>query len=212
MDAKLIALEGIDGTGTTTQSGLLRDAVLARGEPCIATFEPTRGPIGSLIRLALAGRVTLSPPESGRRREEFTYGLLFAADRMDHLLNEIEPALHGGSHVVTDRYYLSSFAYQHLECDVAWLRQLNAHCRPPDVTFLLDAEPEVCLGRICRGRHHRDRYEQIEKLESIRTNYLEIAELLRAGGEQITVINAEQSVQAVHNDIMRSLDTWLGKQ
>ena len=212
MDAKFIALEGIDGTGTTTQLSLLRDALVARGEPCIATYEPTRGPIGSLIRLALAGRITLSPPESGRRREEFTYGLLFAADRMDHLLNEIEPALASGSHAVTDRYYLSSLAYQHLECDIAWLRQLNSHCRRPDVTFLLDADPEVCMDRISRGRHHRDRYEQIGKLATIRTNYLKIAELLRADGEEIVVINAEQSVQSVHNDIMRSLETWLGKQ
>jgi len=212
MDAKFIALEGIDGTGTTTQLALLRDALVARGEPCVATCEPTRGPIGCLIRLALAGRVTLSPPESGRRREEFTYGLLFAADRLDHLLNEVEPALASGSHVVTDRYYLSSLAYQHLECDVAWLRQLNAHCRRPDVTFLLDADPEVCMDRIARGRHNRDRYEQLGKLTAIRTNYLKIAEILRADGEEIVVINAEQSLQSVHNDIMRSLETWLAKQ
>jgi len=211
MDAKFIALEGIDGTGTTTQACLLRDSLTARGQHCISTCEPTRGPVGSIIRLGLTGRLVLSPHDGKERREEFTYALLFAADRMDHLLNEIEPALRSGSHVVTDRYYLSSLAYQHLECDIAWLRQLNAHCRRPDVTFLLDTEPEICLDRISKGRHTRDRYEKIEKLTIIRDNYLKVAELLRAAGEEIIVIDAAQAVEAVHNEILKDLDARLAR-
>ena len=205
MDAKFIVLEGIDGTGTTTQAGLLRESLVAGGGRCILTCEPSRGPIGSLIRLGLSGRLELSPEDGSRRREEYTYALLFAADRMDHLLNEVEPALKAGSHVVTDRYYLSSLAYQHLECPLEWVRALNSHCRRPDVSFLLDTEPEVCLERIAKGRHMRDRYEQLEKLAIIRTNYLKVAEILRADGEDVILIDASQSIQAIHNEILKDL-------
>ena len=206
MAARFIALEGIDGTGTTTQAGLLRDSLVARGQHCIATCEPTRGPIGSLIRLGLSGRLALSPDDGSRRREEYTYALLFAADRMDHLVNEVEPALKAGAHVVSDRYYLSSFAYQLLECPLEWVRALNSHCRRPDVTFLLDAEPELCLDRIAKGRHVRDRYEQIEKLAIIRTNYLKVAGVLRSAGEEIIVLDAAQSIQAIHNEILKDVE------
>ena len=200
MEAKFIAIEGIDGAGTTTQAIRLRDALIERGEKCALTCEPTRGPVGSVIRLALSGRLRLSPNDT--QREESVLGLLFAADRLDHLLNEVYPALEAGSHVVTDRYYLSSFAYQSARCDLAWLRQLNSQCPRPTVTFLLDVDPEVCLRRIRKDRHGRDRYEKLEQLQTIRSNYLRIAEILRSEGEQIVRIDAAKPAEAVSDEIL----------
>ncbi|NQT18195.1 MAG: dTMP kinase [Planctomycetes bacterium] len=204
MEAKFIVIEGIDGTGTTTQSLRLRNALVARGERCILTSEPTPGPIGSVIRLALGGRLSLCPATNAAPAgEEALYALLFAADRLDHLLNEINPALDAATHVVTDRYYLSSFAYQGTRCDLAWLRQLNARARKPDVTFLFDADPAVCLERIGKERHGRERYETLEHLRAIRDNYLRIAEILRTEGEQIVLIDATKPIEAVHEEILR---------
>lgn len=205
MDARFIALEGIDGSGTTTQTVRLREAITARGARCVGTFEPTRGPVGSIIRLALNGRLLFSPPPSGAAGEESLYALLFAADRLDHLFNEIEPALRAGSFVVSDRYYLSSFAYQSLGCDLAWLRQLNSRCRRPDATFLLDADPRVCLDRIEHDRHGRDRYEDLKKLQAIRDNYLRIADVLRADGEEIVVVDGTHPIDRVHAEIVAGL-------
>ena len=215
MEAKFIAIEGIDGAGTTTQSARLRDALAARGERCLLTCEPSRGPVGTLIRLGLSGRLALCPaggssaiamaPAKAGEDEEGLYGLLFAADRMDHLLNEINPALQAGSHVVTDRYYLSSFAYQSTRCDLAWLRQLNLHCRKPHVTFLLDADPAVCLQRIGNDRHGRDRYEKLEQLQVIRDNYLKIAEILGGEGERIVQLDGAGPAEAIHEAILKEI-------
>jgi dTMP kinase len=203
MEAKFIVIEGIDGTGTTTQSSRLRDALVAHGERSILTSEPTGGPIGSVIRLALGGRLSLcratgAPPAA----EESLYALLFATDRLDHLLNEINPALDAGIHVVTDRYCLSSYAYQSTGCDLAWLRQLNARARTPDITLLFDADPAVCLERIAKERHQRERYEKLEDLRAIRENYLRIAEILRAEGERIVHIDATRPIEAIHEEIL----------
>lgn len=206
MDARFIALEGIDGTGTTTQGAMLRNWLTAQGQRCVLTAEPTRGPIGVIIRLGLTGRLRFLPGAREHGGDEATYALLFAADRVDHLLNEIEPALESGAWVVTDRYYLSSLAYQHLECDVEWLRQINRYCRRPDVTFLLDAAPELCLERIGKGRNNLERYEQLEKLNAIRRNYLEISKILRADGEEIVVIDASQPPDAVHREIIARIE------
>jgi len=180
MEARFIVLEGIDGSGTTTQAVRLRDALNERGRPAILTSEPSSGLIGSVIRQALCGRLRIGTDGGDEDRDEALMALLFAADRLDHLLNEIEPALKQGRHVVSDRYYLSSLAYQSVRCDLRWVRELNSRCRRPDVTFLLDADPDVCLERIGNARHGLDRYETIERLRLIRANYLTIADLLRS--------------------------------
>src|SRR5690242_14637174 len=99
----LVALEGIDGSGTSTQMGPLAALVRARGCEVVTTAEPTGGPIGMLLRQALRRQLRL---------DDATLALLFAADRLDHLSHEVEPALARGAVVLTDRYILSSYAYQ----------------------------------------------------------------------------------------------------
>ena len=206
MEAKFIVLEGIDGAGTTTQGARLRDAFINSGRRVVLTCEPTDGPVGSIIRRVLRGKLKLHTGGQDESGEEALLALMFAADRLDHSLNLIEPALREGTHVVSDRYYLSSFAYQSTHCDLAWVRELNSRCRRPDITFLLDADPEMCLERIGKARVGLERYETLERLNLIRKNYLDIAAILRAGEEKIIQLDAAQPIEQTHKQIMQHLE------
>src|SRR5688572_18096115 len=96
-EAKLIVLEGVDGAGTTTQARLLCEYLWSLKVPVHASAQPSRGPIGSLLRQALTGRVVVSSPSGAARAPGWaTMALLFAADRMDHLESELLPNLSEG--------------------------------------------------------------------------------------------------------------------
>lgn len=149
---RFIVLEGLDGCGSTTQTERLSLALRERGRPALATFEPTNGPVGALIRGALERRLQApgqAEPWSGRWS---TLALLFSADRLDHLDRVVLPALEAGTHVVSDRYDLSSLAYQSVtaagQADaVPWIRELNRFARRPDLTLVLDIELEEAAAR-----------------------------------------------------------------
>src|SRR3569833_4085162 len=122
-------LEGIDGSGTTTQLERVTAALRASGRRVVATREPRTGPIGVLLREILAGKHATpdGTPLDGR-----AMALLFAADRRDRLTREIEPALASGFDVVSDRYLLSSLAYQAVEAARVWVERLADGVRAPD--------------------------------------------------------------------------------
>src|SRR4051812_48170435 len=147
-----VVVEGIDGCGSTTHAKLLEKGIKSRGPEVVLTCEPSTGPIGSLIRQVLQRRLFV-PDASGPRNFAWsTMALLFAADRMDHLDSTIAPALRTGAVVISDRYDLSSLAYQsataHDGSDpIPWIRQLNAQALRPDVTIVIDVPPEVAEER-----------------------------------------------------------------
>jgi dTMP kinase len=141
---RFIALEGIDGSGTTSQRGALAEALRARGHVVVETYEPSSGSIGSLARQRLAQRA--APLDRG------ALALLFAADRLDHVATEIEPALAKGHVVLTDRYVMSSWVYQALDCDPAWVRAINQRAPWPDLTFVLDVPAAEAMRRVT-ARH-----------------------------------------------------------
>lgn len=147
-----IVLEGIDGCGSTTQVKLLGEALRSRGAEVVLTCEPSSGPIGSLIRQALQRRL-LAPDTGAPRQLDWTaMALLFAADRMDHLASTVIPALRAGSVVISDRYDLSSLAYQSVTAHggadpLPWIRTLNAHALRPDLTLVIDVPAEVAEER-----------------------------------------------------------------
>src|SRR5580700_7954803 len=106
---RFVVLEGIDGSGTTTHVARLADRLRARKQTVRTTREPSDGPIGTLVRQVLTGRIVVP---GGRAPNWTTMALLFAADRMDHIEAEIDPWLASGGVILSDRYDASSLAYQ----------------------------------------------------------------------------------------------------
>lgn len=154
-----IVLEGIDGAGTSTQLELVARALEARGLAVHRTAEPSTGPVGSLIRQYL--RKELPVPAAWD-----TMALLFAADRLDHVAREIEPLLARGSWVISDRYDLSSLAYQSATAPnprvVSWIRELNSRALRPDLTVIVDVPADAAAARRGARGGSEELYERDE--------------------------------------------------
>lgn len=213
----LVALEGLDGAGTTTQARRLVASLEAQQRPAAYTSEPSDGPFGTLLRQILTAsprlRVSASGEGDGGRRgdggtrgdepfDEAALALAFAADRLDHLATEIEPALARGATVVCDRYVLSSLAYQGRALDLGWLQTINALCRPPDLTFYLDVPVEVCLARMEAAQRVRERYEQAQILAEVAAGYARAIDVLRQAGQRIVVLDGTAPIAEVERAIL----------
>lgn len=204
-----IALEGPDGAGITTQARCLVACFEAQHQPARYVKEPSDGPFGALLRQVLAGRLRRRRADgSDEPFDEATLALAFAADRLDHLASEIEPALADGVTVVCDRYVLSSLAYQGRALDLAWLQVINARCRPPDLTLYLDVPVDVCLARMERARRVRERYEQAAILAEVREGYARAIAALRQAGQRIIVLDATPPIA----DVERAIALVVGEQ
>lgn len=201
-----VALEGIDGAGTSTQSQRLGECLRREGRAVHLTREPSDGPVGSLIRLVLRGRV-VAAGGSGRPPGWETMALLFAADRMDHLAAEIEPNLHDGLDVITDRYYHSSIAYQAETSGVdgvwAWIRELNVRARRPDLTVILDVAPELAARRRAERASSREIYDDLDLQARLAAFYRRLPTLLP--GESFALLDGSGSVDAVHERVVAAV-------
>jgi dTMP kinase len=198
---RFIVLEGIDGAGTTTQTARLVERL--RGEapksPARATREPSDGPIGSLVRQVLTGRIVIP---GGRAPGWATMALLFAADRMDHVESEIEPILAAGGIVVSDRYDASSLAYQSVssgrggEKAVEWIRELNKHAPRPDLTIVIDLPSDLAaVRREVRGEPAQ-LYEQNEVQRALAEFYRDLARHMP--NDRVVIIDGNGSMDDVH--------------
>ena len=186
-----VCLEGIDGSGKSTQVKLLEKWLSECGYEVLRVFEPTDSEVGSLIRKML------QDPHATDENFQKTLGLLFAADRMV-LMDKIRDAEGEGKIVLSDRCFYSSMAYQN---DVEWLSQINKFARKPDLVLLLDLDPETALSR-CEGK---DSFEDAAFLKKIRDKYLELAKK-----EDFFVITANNGINKVHDDIKRVTGRKLG--
>lgn len=208
-EGRFIVIEGLDGAGSTTQAGILKRWFEEQGHPVRLTWEPTDGPVGSLLRLILARRVVNLPREgTSSPPGEAVLALLFAADRLDHLDNAVLPSLERGIHVISDRYYLSSLAYQTLDSalDLAWVRQVNARCRRPDLTVYLDVAPEECQRRMVDQGRHLELYEEVSKLRRVRDNYMRVIQVLSEEGEDIRVVDGSLPVEDVAARVAQAVE------
>ena len=186
-----IVVEGIDGAGTTTHSRLLAKALKTAEREVVLTCEPTNGPVGGLIRQILQRRLFVADATGPRAFAWSTLALLFAADRLDHLDSVVLPALADGSIVVSDRYDLSSLAYQSATAPsgpgvVPWIRSLNARAIRPDLTIVLDVPAEVAAER----RRGRGGVEEVFETRALQDKLLSIyqhAETLIPGDRVIHV-------------------------
>jgi dTMP kinase len=206
---RFIVLEGIDGAGTTTQTERLVNALRSRGLRALATHEPTHGPIGTMIRQMLAGRIVVADDRGPRAPDWTTLALLFAADRMDHLDAEILPAIRAGQIVVSDRFDHSSVAYQSASAQdptaVAWIQQLNARARRPDLTIVLDVPESVAAERRSRRGYRAELYEQSAFQQRLAAFYRDLEQ--HFPGEAIVHVDGTMSPDAVHEAIMRHVST-----
>ena len=186
----LIAIEGLDGSGLSTQSNLLRDFLIKKGYQVILTKEQTDNAIGGLIKSILKKEFAVSP---------LGLQLLFAADRAHHLASEIEPALKQNKIVISDRYIFSSLAFGSPEVDLEFLKQINSKFRKPDITFIIDTKPETCLERIKKTRFHLELHEEKEKLEQTRKNYLSLKDYF----PNVFVIDGNGTIEEVEKNIQK---------
>lgn len=204
MSARLIVIEGIDGAGTTTQAKLLVEHLRAMGRAAHLTREPSDGPIGRLIREMLIGQHAIP----GVSIAQSTFGLLFAADRMDHVQREVEPYLDAGVTVVSDRWYHSSLAYQGVARQRSWLMKLNTYVRWPDLTIFLRVRPDAAAHRRLAAGRVQELFEDIRMQEEAAEGYeVAIAELMAERGERIEVVDGEAPLDAVFSAVVRAVDS-----
>ena len=188
---RLVAIEGLDGAGTTTQARLLGERLRAAGRAVHVTAEPSGGPVGALIRQVLQRRVT---GPAGQGFDPHALALLFAADRIDHARSEILPALAAGIDVISDRYTLSSLAYQALTTgDPRWVGAMNARAPAPDVTVLLRVVPEVAFARRRSASHSREIFEKAEFQRRVAAAYEAAVKVLRRNGERVEILDGGAS-------------------
>ena len=187
-----VAIEGLDGCGSSTQVRLVAKALLQEKVKVFSTKEPTNGPIGKLIKDVLNDKYCSLPPAALQ--------LLFAADRGCHLASDIIPRLKKGEMVVTDRYAWSSIAYGSVDLSTEWLFNLNKNYISPDLTIFIEVNPEVCLKRLAKEKRSLELFEEKEKLEMAWATYHSL--VTKYWWTYMVVVDGEQKRQQVTEAIL----------
>lgn len=204
-DGLFITLEGVEGSGKTTQARLLTDTLQARGHSVLLTREPGGTPTGAALRALLLDPAILLEPA--------TELLLMLADRAQHVREQLQAALAAGQIVISDRYCDSTTAYQGYGrgFDLKLLADLNRLASDstfPDLTFVLDCPVDLGLART-RARQTRadsvpDRFEneQFEFHRRVREGFIALA---RAEPSRVTLLDASRSVKQVSIEILQAV-------
>lgn len=186
-----VCIEGLDGSGKSTQARLLAER-LQKTRRVLLTVEPSRGRIGTFIRQSyLYGENRLS---------SVVEALLFAADRVDHVQNEIAPALETGDVVISDRYVYSSLAYQGAAgLSLEWIEKVNSHALRPDIALFLDVDLGTVMKRL---KPRKSIMENLETQERVRGYYLDLVKvglLRRVDGNRVKSEIAEETFSIVQD-------------
>ena len=203
MNPKFIVIEGLDGSGKTTQREIITKTLESRGVKVVCTAEPTDSVYGKMCREYLGGKPAAKT----------LCAAAFTADRIFHNTdpeNGINAHLQRGETVICDRYYYSTLAYQGVDVGMEWLKGLNLGCediRKPDLCIFLDLTPEESIKRITSARNAEDIeiYENLEYLKNIRARFYEVINMLK-DSENIAVIDASKSVEEVTSDILEHIN------
>jgi len=171
-----ICIEGLDGCGKTTQAKLLARK-LGQSHSAVYTAEPSRGKIGTYIRNSyLYGEKRLSI---------VLEALLFAADRIEHVENEVLPALNERRLVISDRYVYSSLAYQGAAgLSVEWIEKVNEHALKPDLAVFIDVDPKIVMNRLKPKRSVMENLGTQQKVRKIYLRFVEKGSLTRINGNK----------------------------
>jgi dTMP kinase len=206
MPAVLITVEGVEGSGKSTQCVRLAQHLSARGLEVVRTSEPDGTPLGSRVRALFEA--------DGPTPTPLTQTFLFMAARQEHVTRVIAPALVRGAVVISDRYADATVAYQGYGqgMDVQTIRELNMLATGgvlPDLTLVLDLDPSAGMRRI-RGRA-LDTFEKMDTAfhRRVREGYLEIA---RADKSRVVVLDADREPDALHADVVRAVDELLARR
>ncbi len=197
-----VSFEGGDGSGKSSQIGLLGQWFTALGYDVTTTREPGGTPLGQQLRELILHGDDMDPR---------TEALLYAADRAHHVASCVQPALARGGVVITDRYLDSSVAYQGggRELSAQQVEDLSlwaTHGLLPNITLLLDIDPVVGVARVPGGL---DRLERAGARFHVRTRqaYLERA---RDFPERFSIIDASGSIEQVHSLVVAAVSQRLG--
>lgn len=198
-----IVLEGIDGAGTSTQAKLVTKQLRLDNHKVFQTFEPTDGRIGRMIREIIRGDGQSKP-------SWMAMTLLFSADRLVHLETEIEPNLIDDYHVICDRYHHSTLAYQSLSINfpesydwISWIKEVGYFSIVPDITFVLDIDPEVAAERMQGRRKPKDVYENLEFQKKLSNFYANIED--HFPDEEIVHIDGSWPVESITAEILQHI-------
>lgn len=205
MEGKFIVIEGLDGSGKTTQRNLLVEHLLNKGIDVVSDAEPTKGYYGKICREILGGRLEM--PKSA-------LATTFVADRIDHNQKEggVFDMLGKGKTIICDRYYYSNLAYQGVDVGMKWLKDMNTcpDIKKPDLCIFLDLAPEVSMERITANRKAEDIevYETLDYLTSIRQKYKNAFAM--CPDDNIVTIDASGTIEEVFAEIRKVIDGFLG--
>uniref|UniRef100_A0A7J3X7Y5 Probable thymidylate kinase n=1 Tax=Thermofilum pendens TaxID=2269 RepID=A0A7J3X7Y5_THEPE len=188
-----VAFEGIDGSGKTTHSSILRDYLRAHGYEVVLVREPWVSAIKEFLY-----KHDVDPDAE-------TY--LFAADRIILQKEVVLPSLEQGKLVISDRSVFASLAYQVVRgVDEEFVLAVNRSIRFPDLVILLDLPVEEALRRLS-ARGQLSRFEELGFIERVRARYLELAETYR---DRFAVVDASQPVEEVHRRVVERLRARYG--
>ncbi len=206
MPAVLITVEGVEGSGKSTQCARLEQHLSGRGLQVVRTSEPDGTPLGLRVRALFEA--------DGPTPTPLTQTFLFMAARQEHVTRVIAPALARGAVVISDRYADATVAYQGYGqgMDVQTIRELNMLATGgvlPDLTLVLDLDPATGMRRI-----HGRALDAFEKMDTafhrrVREGYLEIA---RADKNRVVVLDAARDADALHADVVRAVDELLARR
>lgn len=193
-----ICIEGLDGSGKTTHAHRIVKTLKKNGFDAIYTTEPSTGDLGKFIRSSAV-------LEGKKRVPRVVEALLFALDRVEHLENDVKPALGDGKIVISDRCVYSSLAYQGAAgLDLEWIEEINRLALPADLAIYIDVPPEVVVKRIRRKKSVMETLEIQRKVQEVYMTYVE--------NGQLVAVDGDKSKSEVTENILAVITDFLDKQ
>jgi len=191
MKGTFVCIEGLDGCGKTTQAKLLVEK-LQRSYSAMYTAEPSEGKVGDFIRKSIL--------YGEKRSTSLAEALLFAADRVEHVENEVLPALRQGKLVISDRYIYSSLAYQGAAgLSLEWIQSINQYALRPELAIFIDVDPRAVMQRLKPVKSFMENLETQQRVRQIYLKFVEKGDLTRIDGNKPKHLVAEELQRVVLN-------------
>jgi dTMP kinase len=203
LKGRFIVFEGLDGSGTTTQTAFLANWLDSKGLEVVATKEPTDGLWGGIIRGVLKGELDSHP---------LSLCHAFMADRIDHIQKlQNQTNRYKRPIILSDRYQLSYLAYQQKDThkSIEWLHRTQQGLPVPDITIFLDVPPTTCFERMKKSRITQERYENINILERISEGYYNAIDFLHIHGQNIKILDGTLPILKLHEKIVSIVQDFL---